>query len=103
MTGWLLVTASLAIAAACALPECATAAVPASAGESIYLRGVLDVLEHYIVEQHHTANRPWQLHVWQLAGPATTWRAQLEHDLQSEPVFAVLSGLAGSNWRPVHE
>ena len=35
------VLASLAIAAACALPECATAAVPASAGESIYLRGVL--------------------------------------------------------------
>src|SRR5215469_16957637 len=41
MTPWRLVTASLAIAAACALPECATAAVPASAGESIYLRGVL--------------------------------------------------------------
>ena len=68
-------------------------------------RGVLDVLEHYIVEQHRLpgANRRWQLHVWQLAGPATTWRAQLEDDLQREPVFAVLSGLAGSNWGPVHE
>jgi Cytochrome c len=66
-------------------------------------RGVLDVLEHYIVEQHRLANRRWQLHVWQLTGPATTWRAQLEHHLQSEPVFAVLSGLAGSNWGPVHE
>ena len=70
-------------------------------------RGVLDVLEHYIEDQHRVplsqANRRWQLHVWQLAGPATTWQAQLEHNLHSEPVFAVLSGLAGSNWGPVHE
>ncbi|MBV8403019.1 MAG: c-type cytochrome [Gammaproteobacteria bacterium] len=68
-------------------------------------RGVLDVLEHYVVEQNGSAsaNRRWQLHIWQLAGPATTWQAQLEHDLQSEPVFAVLSGLGGSNWGPVHE
>src|SRR3974390_1022241 len=41
MPAWRLVTASLAIAAACALPECAIAAVPAGAGESIYLRGVI--------------------------------------------------------------
>jgi hypothetical protein len=68
-------------------------------------RGVLDVLEHYMAEQHRLpgANRRWQLHVWQLAGPATTWRAQLEEHLQREPVFAVLSGLGGSNWGPVHE
>jgi cytochrome c553 len=68
-------------------------------------RGVLDVLEQYIEEQHRLPppNRRWQLHVWQLAGPATTWRTQLEDNLQREPVFAVLSGVGGSNWGPVHE
>lgn len=67
--------------------------------------GVLDVLEHYVVDEYHLpmANRRWRLHVWQLEGPATTWRAQLEHHLRSDPVFAVLSGLAGSNWGPVHD
>jgi hypothetical protein len=45
----------------------------------------------------------WQLHVWSLTGPPETWRAQLEQHLKAEPVFAVLSGLGGSNWLPVHE
>lgn len=87
--------------------------------------GVLDVLEHYVAEKNsfpfgptpkmwtsgHTAysksmymaNRRWQLHVWQLSGAAATWRAQLEQDFAREPVYAVLSGVGGSNWRPVHE
>jgi hypothetical protein len=88
-------------------------------------RGMLDVLEHYVVEKNrfplkpsprmltsrntqwaksmYMANRHWQLHVWELTGPASTWRAQLERRLAAEPVYAVLSGLGGSNWAPVHE
>jgi len=88
-------------------------------------RGVLDVLEHYVVEKNrfplppsprmwssaktayaktmYMANRHWQLHVWDLTGPASTWRAQLQRHLHDEPVYAVLSGLGGSNWAPVHE
>jgi hypothetical protein len=50
----------------------------------------------------YMANRRWKLHVWELSGPARTWRAQLEKHLAAEPVYAVLSGLAGSNWAPVH-
>ena len=87
--------------------------------------GVRDVLEHYFAEKNafpfgpsptlwtstkteyaksmYMAHRRWQLHVWQLEGPAATWRAQLDKHLAQEPVFAVLSGLGGSNWAPVHE
>ncbi len=87
--------------------------------------GVLDVLQHFVTETNsfplgpaprmwtsgktaysksmYMAHLRWQLHVWQLEGPAATWRAQLEQHLHDEPVFAVLSGLGGSNWAPVHE
>jgi hypothetical protein len=88
-------------------------------------RGVLDVLEHYVTEKNsfpfgpsprmqtsgktaysksmYMANLRWQLHVWELTGPASGWRSQLDRHLRDEPVFAVLSGLGGSNWAPVHE
>jgi hypothetical protein len=49
------------------------------------------------------ANRRWQLHVWDLRGPAGTWKEQLAKRLAAEPVFAVVSGLGGSQWRPVHD
>jgi len=52
-------------------------------------------------DMYHAARR-WQLHVWQLTGPASTWEAQLQKDLADEPVFAVISGLGGKNWAPVH-
>ena len=48
-------------------------------------------------------NRRWELHVWELTGAAATWQAQLERHLAQEPVFAVISGLGGENWAPVHE
>ena len=88
-------------------------------------RGVLDVLTQYVTEKNsfpfgpsprmvtsgrtaysksmYMANLRWQLHVWQLSGPASSWREQLEQHLRDEPVFAVLSGLGGSNWAPVHQ
>lgn len=46
--------------------------------------------------------RRWQLHVWELTGPEATWQAQLERRLAAEPVFAVISGLGGGHWAPVH-
>ena len=88
-------------------------------------RGMLDVLEHYFARKNqfplkptprmltsgrtqysksmYMANRHWQLHVWELTGPPARWRAQLDKHLAAEPVYAVLSGLAGSNWAPIHE
>lgn len=46
--------------------------------------------------------RRWQLHVWELNGPASSWQSQLSAKLAAEPVFAVLSGLGGKDWGPVH-
>jgi len=88
-------------------------------------KGMLDVLESFVVQKNlaplkpsprmltsaktlysksmYMANRHWQLHVWELTGPAATWRAQLEKRLAAEPVYAVLSGLGGPRWAPVHE
>ncbi|CAE6836451.1 type 1 periplasmic-binding domain-containing protein [Paraburkholderia haematera] len=48
-------------------------------------------------------NRRWELHVWELSGPPSTWHDQLKRLLVEQPVFAVLSGLGGKNWAPVHE
>jgi Cytochrome c len=88
-------------------------------------RGMLDVMEHYFVDKNQfpigpsaqmrtsgkteyaksmfMSHRLWKLHVWELTGPASTWRGQLEQDMAKEPVLAVVSGLGGSNWAPVHD
>jgi len=47
-------------------------------------------------------HRGWQLHVWELTGAESTWQRQLERWLAAEPVFAVISGLGGRSWAPVH-
>ena len=47
--------------------------------------------------------REWVLHVWQLEGPPAGWAAQLARSYREQPVFALLSGLGGGEWRPVHE
>jgi hypothetical protein len=87
-------------------------------------RAMLDVMEHYFADKNQFpigpskqmrtsgkteyaksmfhANRRWQLHVWELEGPASTWQAQLEQHMSQEPVFAMVSGLGGSDWTPVH-
>jgi mono/diheme cytochrome c family protein len=93
----------------------ATVVTPDS--DPVRRRGVLDVLEHYVAEKNaaelkstpgHTeriglARLRWQLHVWQLTGPAATWRAQLERYFASDRVFALLSGVGTAQWQPVHE
>jgi len=87
-------------------------------------KAMLDVMEHYFADKNlfpignsrplrtsgktqqaksmFMSHRLWRLHVWQLTGPATTWGAQLDADMNREPVFALVSGLGGSNWAPVH-
>lgn len=81
--------------------------------------GMLDVLIHYFDSKNafylgyappiHTSRRikfrverRWQLHVWELTGAPETWEQQLEARLRAEPVFAVISGLAGKTWSPIH-
>jgi hypothetical protein len=82
-------------------------------------KGMLDVLDHFFADKNlfplgptprvrsshkemYMVNRRWQLHVWQLTGPAATWQSQLERYFAKEPVLAVVSGLGGKNWAPVH-
>lgn len=57
---------------------------------------------HTSREIKYRVNRRWQLHVWELTGPPDTWEQQLREKLAAEPVFAVISGLGGSTWAPVH-
>jgi hypothetical protein len=84
-------------------------------------RGMLAVMDQYFVDKNnamartkapalyssHTTmfrvERRWQLHVWELTGAPATWEAQLRRHLAAEPVFAVISGLGGSNWGPVQK
>lgn len=53
-------------------------------------------------EWQYEAYRTWVLHVWELTGPPTTWRRQLEAHYADRPVFAVVGGLGGGQWTPVH-
>ncbi|TLY76213.1 MAG: c-type cytochrome, partial [Gammaproteobacteria bacterium] len=81
--------------------------------------GMLDVLNHFFDNKnafyrgqdpplqssrriHFRVLRRWQLHVWQLSGPPQTWEAQLQQRFKAEPVFAVISGIGGKTWAPVH-
>jgi hypothetical protein len=82
-------------------------------------RGVLDVMERFFADKNeflrggvrrlqsskdiaYRVTRRWQLHVWDLSGPPESWEQQLDARLASEPVFAVVSGLGGKTWAPVH-
>jgi hypothetical protein len=83
-------------------------------------QGMLDVLERFFTDKNEftrggsrplrstssgvsfRVNRKWQLHVWQLTGPADGWEQQLRQRLAAEPVLAVISGLGGKTWAPVH-
>jgi hypothetical protein len=82
-------------------------------------RGMLEVMNKYFADKNvpvartkapvqysshammFRVERRWQLHVWELSGAADTWKEQLRRHLAAEPVFAVVSGLGGSNWEPV--
>jgi len=88
-------------------------------------KAMLDVMEHYFADKNlfpignsrdlrtsgktqqaksmFMSHRLWRLHVWDLTGPPSTWGAQLDADMNREPVFALVSGLGGSNWAPVHQ
>ncbi|HLQ12090.1 MAG TPA: hypothetical protein VK130_02435 [Steroidobacteraceae bacterium] len=87
--------------------------------DPVKVKATLSVLDDYFAEKNAAARavtprqhsyhkmmfratRKWQLHVWQLSGPADTWEAQLRKHLAAEPVFAMLSGVGGKNWAPVH-
>jgi cytochrome c553 len=85
--------------------------------DPVQRRGLLDVVEHYFADKSAaalagspyghishgliSANRRWQLHVWELTGPPEGWEMQLNARLLHEPVLAAISGL-GKTWAPIH-
>jgi len=54
-------------------------------------------------EEKYTAYRRLELVVWELTGPPETWRGQLEVHYEAGPVFALLGGVTGGPWWPIHE
>ena len=54
-------------------------------------------------EVGYRSYRRWMLHVWNLTGPAESWNTQLEQYYSKQPVFAVISGIGGDNWRALHD
>ena len=50
----------------------------------------------------YRVTRRWALHIWELQGAAPTWAAQLARFAQEQPVFAVISGVGGRDWMPIH-
>ncbi len=46
--------------------------------------------------------RRWALDVWALSGAPDTWSAQLDAAYARDPVLAVVSGIGGTHWEPVH-
>ncbi|GEJ58891.1 c-type cytochrome [Anaeromyxobacter diazotrophicus] len=82
-------------------------------------QGMLDVLRQFFADKNagyrgespplqstrgvmYRVTRKWQLHVWELSGPPDGWEAQLRERLAATPVFAVISGIGGKTWAPVH-
>ena len=54
-------------------------------------------------EEKNVPYRRYSLAVWELHGSPETWSAQLEDYYRSEPVFALLGGIAKGSWAPIHE
>jgi ABC-type branched-subunit amino acid transport system substrate-binding protein len=54
-------------------------------------------------ELPYQAYRKWKLHVWELTGDDESWGAQLRDLYASQPVFAVINGIAAGSWAPIHD
>lgn len=52
---------------------------------------------------HAHALRPWQHHVWQLGADPALWTQELAQHQRRQPVFAVISGVSGGSWTPIHQ
>lgn len=57
----------------------------------------------FYLQNVNRAYRKWVLHPWRLEGPPETWGEQLDARYRAKPVFALISGMSGGTWQPVHE
>jgi hypothetical protein len=114
------------------LKSLTSGAVPGVAGDTLHFAtvvtpdadpiardGMLEVLQQFFADKNagyrgpapplqsgrgvmYRVNRRWQLHVWTLGGAPETWEHQLHSKMAAAPVFAVVSGIGGRTWAPVH-
>lgn len=54
-------------------------------------------------EEMNRGFRSLSLARWELKGPPSGWRDQLEAYYRKDPVFALLGGISTQDWRPIHE
>jgi hypothetical protein len=52
---------------------------------------------------HASSPKPWQHHVWRLGANPARWPQQLAQHQKQQPVFAVVSGISGGAWTPIHQ
>jgi mono/diheme cytochrome c family protein len=57
----------------------------------------------WIRDYKYKAYRFWVFEPWRLKGPPQTWPAQLEEHYERRPAFALVSGVAAGDWRPIHD
>jgi hypothetical protein len=51
----------------------------------------------------YQAWREWVLRIWELHGPPSSWKEQLDAYYEKAPVFALLSGMSVEDWSPIHD
>lgn len=54
-------------------------------------------------ERRLRSRRKWDLDIWELQGPSSTWGQQLAQRQREKPTFALVSGLAHAEWQPVQD
>jgi hypothetical protein len=96
----------------------ATVVTPDS--DPVARKAMIDVLQQFFADKNggyrgpspplrsargvmYRVNRKWQLHVWELSGPPESWDAQLRAKMSATPVFALVSGIGGRTWAPIHQ
>ena len=67
-----------------------------------YYRGVTPSVQSFYHFRFRQL-RKWNLHIWELSGAPETWREQLRERARKDPVFAVVSGIGGKDWAPIHQ
>jgi len=65
------------------------------------VEAVLGVLQAWADSARGSGSR-WKIHVWELSGPSSEWAGQLQDRYAAQPVFALLSGVGGIEWAPIH-
>ncbi|MDE3012079.1 MAG: c-type cytochrome, partial [Pseudomonadota bacterium] len=66
------------------------------------IAGTARPITHTELGVKYRVTRSWTLHEWVLEGGPESWPAQLERLFAAQPVFAVVSGIGGAHWDPVH-